>query len=52
MNLIDFIKQRLSKLTAHDLPYRHRNACLGLVLTLVILLMVPDSESIVPEPEH
>lgn len=51
MNLIDFIKQRLSKLTAHDLPYRHRNACLGLVLTLVILLMVPDSESIVPEPQ-
>jgi len=51
MNLIDFTKQLFHKLITNDLPYRHRNACLGLVLTLLILLLVPDSESIVSEPQ-
>lgn len=49
MNLIDLTKQLISRLTSKELPYKHRNACLGLVFTLIILLLVPDSESIVPE---
>ncbi len=51
MNLIDLTKQLFSKLASNDLPYKHRNACLGLVFTLLILILVPDSESIVPEPQ-
>lgn len=51
MNLIDFTKQLVKKLIKSDLPYRHKNACLGLVLTLFILLLVPDSESIVPDSQ-
>lgn len=49
MNLIDLTKQLISRLTSKELPNKHRNACLGLVFTLIILLLVPDSESIVPE---
>ena len=52
MNLIDFTKQLVKKMITSDLPYRHKNACLGLILTLFILLLVPDSESIVQEPQH
>ena len=49
MNLIDFTKQLLNKLIKINLPYKHRNACLGLVFTLLILVLVPDSEPIAPE---
>jgi murein DD-endopeptidase MepM/ murein hydrolase activator NlpD len=52
MNFIDFTQQLFSKLITRGLPYKHRNACLGLVLTLVILLLVPESESIVPETQN
>ncbi len=52
MNLIDLTKRLLSKLTSTELPYKHRNACLGLVFTLLILILVPDSESVVPEPQQ
>lgn len=52
MNLIDLTKQLFKKLASNDLPYKHRNACLGLVFTLLILILVPDSESIVPEPQN
>lgn len=52
MNLIDFTKQQFSKLTSNDLPYRHRNACLGLVFALCVLILIPDSESIAPEPQR
>lgn len=48
MNLINLAKQLLKKLISNDLPYSHRNACLGLVLTLLILLLVLSSKSIVP----
>ena len=54
MNLIDFTKQLLNKLLRIKLPYKHRNACLGLALTLLILLLIPDSEPVVqetPRPE-
>ena len=52
MNLIDLTKQLIKKLAPNNLPYRHRNACLGLVFTLLILVLVPDSESIVPKPQN
>tara|TARA_R110000824_G_scaffold156225_2_gene329263 strand:- start:11773 stop:13212 length:1440 start_codon:yes stop_codon:yes gene_type:complete len=48
MNLIDFTKQLSNKLIAKYLPLRHQKACLGLFLTLCVLLLIPDSESIVP----
>ncbi|MDC1436003.1 peptidoglycan DD-metalloendopeptidase family protein [Gammaproteobacteria bacterium] len=51
MNLIDLTKQLLNRLTSNALPYKHRNACLGMVFTLIILLLVPDSESIVTEQQ-
>ena len=51
MNLIDFFKQLSSKLIAKHLPLRHQKACLGLFLALCVLLLVPDSESIVPESD-
>ncbi|MDG2090896.1 MAG: peptidoglycan DD-metalloendopeptidase family protein [Gammaproteobacteria bacterium] len=52
MNLIDFTKQLLNKLIKIRLSYKHRNACLGLVLTLLILLLLPNSESIAPESQN
>jgi len=51
MNLIDFTKQLFSKLTTNDLLRRHRIVCLGLALSLFILFLIPDSESIVSEPQ-
>lgn len=44
MNLVDLFKQLFHKLIAERLPYRHQLACLGLLASLVILVMMPDSQ--------
>jgi len=45
MNLIDFLKQLFQKLIAERLPYKHQMACLGLLATLILLILMPESQS-------
>jgi murein DD-endopeptidase MepM/ murein hydrolase activator NlpD len=50
MNLIDFLEQLFHKLVGDRLPRKHQLACLGLLATLALLILMPESQSGTTQP--